>query len=628
MNWQLTHQHVSTTHSGDSSYYVNSKDNNILRYMSVASAQGVVPALHIKPDYSFNGKLAKDLKIKDIVYFGKYNNIPIEWEVINITEQGYALLLAKDAIDLKHYNSKQNEQIYKYSKYVNYNEFDVDISDNLQIKAISGNDTELPSMKILNEDELYTRKENSYLMELEFKDNAGIKYAVLPDGNKVYGLNFVSYEVTSNKDYFFEVVDINGNRREYKVPIFNINEASRVIITPSTQEWTNQNVTVSIEASNSVGSYTSQTITNRRDTFLSQWNNYNSYKGRPVRITGSVELYSYTKDLGNVDTGLGIYYNYITPTASGDIILRKAIVYPKRWRLDYLRDNGKQDFDITINLPSNLHNYMHPFFQMNVDGSVGSEYFIKWTDVKYELLDNDGFGIEKIVLPDGREIVQNSYKDTLTSEGNYTYKVYDNNGRITTKVITAKIDKIPPTLEFGYDDSPSRSSLLEVKAFDDKSGIQKMIDPTNTELTTNLLRWKVEKNGTLLFKAYDKAGNSVSKSINISNIDNDVTGVNISKNPNEWTNQTVNIELTVNDANGVEYIMTPSGDKVFNSNINYAVNKNGNYTFFIYDNVGNNKAVYINVSNIDKNKPSISISKNHNDGWVNTNVKVNIDTSD
>lgn len=265
---------------------------------------------------------------------------------------------------------------------------------------------------------------------------------------------------------------------------------------------------------------------------------------------------------------------------------------------------------------------------MEVNGSVGSEYFIKWTNVKYELLDNDGFGIEKIVLPDGREILQSSYKDILTSEGNYTYIVYDNNGRITEKTITAKIDKILPQLEFKYDNTPSVSGLLEVKAIDKNSGIQKIVDSTNTEHNTDRLNWRIESNGALSFKAYDKAGNVSSKIIDITNIDKDVTGINVTKSPDKWTNQDVNIELTVNDTNGIKYIITPSGDKIFSNNTNYLVNINGNYGFVICDNIGNIKNIQVNISNIDKINPSVSINKNPDMEWVNTDVGIIVNAKD
>lgn len=626
VNWDLTHTYVSGKNT-DTIWRVFSSDENTIKRSS-SSASGVVPALHIKPDFIFdNGERARDISIGSEVEFGIYNNIPIVWEVINKTKDGYILLLSKEAIDLKHYNSKGDTTIYKYSKYINFDTYDVDISGDLQVGALRNNDTELPTLTILNEDKLLERQLTSFDLEIQALDNDSVEYVTLPNNNKIYNPSLLTYTISENKDYYFDIKDVNGNVRQYVFPIYNINTPSKVDIISSAEGWTNKDVQVSISSTNSkIGSYTEETITSKRDTFLNQWSNYDSYKGRPMRITGSVELYSNNLDLGNVSTGLGLYYNKINKTKSGDFILDKSIYYPKRWRLDYLEENGKQDFDITFNIPNDVNDYFHPFFQTETEDT--DAYYIKWTNVRFELLDQDSFGIEKIVLPSGEEIFDNSYTDIITEEGSYIYQVYDSNGVITEKQIDIFIDKNPPTINLIYDNSiPSGShSILKVEAEDDRSGIKKILLPNGEEFLGNSIDYNITMNQSLTFKAYDNAGNITSKSINITNIDDEVTDIIITKNPNNTVSKIVEIVITSNDPSGTNYIELPDGNRVNSSIANYIATYNGEYRFLVCDGAGNKEYFYVDIENIDDNNPIINIDKNN--GWTNQGVKININTRD
>lgn len=626
VNWDLTHTYVSGKNT-DSLWRVFSNTDNILRVTS-PSVSGVVPALHIKPDFIFeNGEIAKNISIGNEVEFGIYNNTPIVWDVINKTKDGYILLLSKEAIDLKHYNSKGDATIYKYSKYINFDTYDVDISDDLQVGALRNNDIELPTLTILNEDKLLERQLTSFDLEIQASDNDSVEYVILPNNNKIYNPNLLTYTISENKDYYFEIKDVNGNVRQYLFPIYNINTPSKVDISSSSEGWTNKDVKVSISSTNSkIGSYTEETITSKRDTFLNQWSNYDSYKGRPMRITGSVELHSHNLDLGNVSTGLGLYYNKMSKTKSGDFILNKAIYYPQRWRLDYLKENGRQDFDITFNIPNDVNDYFHPFFQTETEEA--NAYYIKWTNVRFELLDQDSFGIEKIVLPNGEEIFNNSYTDTITEEGSYIYQVYDSNGVITEKQIDVFIDKKPPTINFTYDNNiPSGSpSILKVEASDDRSGIKKILLPNGEEFLGSSIDYNVTMNQNLTFKAYDNAGNVATKSISITNIDNEVTDIIITKNPNDTASRTVEIVITSNDPAGTNYIELPDGNRINSNTASYIATCNGEYRFLVCDGAGNKEYFFVDIENIDDTKPTVNIDKDSN--WTNQGVQININTRD
>lgn len=627
VDWFLTHSSLGGKYS-DNSWKVYSANNNNIQLSSPGVA-GVVPALHIKPDYIFsNGRIASEISIGEEVTFGAYKDKDIIWKAINKTNEGYLLLLSKEAIDLKHFNSKGNATIYKYSNYINFEDYDIDISKDLQVGALRNNDIELPSITVKNENILFERQSNAFNLEFTVYDNVGIDYILLPNGNKIRNTETFNYAISSNRDYFFEIKDVSGNVRQYVYPIYNINIPTKVEIISSSNGWTNQNVIVNINSSDiNVGSYTKETITSKRDTFLNEWANYNSYKGRPIRITGSVELVSHDLDLGDVSTGLGLYYNNISKTTSGDFILSKAIKYPQRWRLDYLKENGKQDFDIVTTIPNDVNNYFHPFFQ--IESYETNAYSLKWSNVTFELLDKEDFGIEKIILPNGTEIKESSYTGILTEEGTYLYTVYDSNGVITEKEIRVLIDKTPPEIEFIYDNSIPMgiNSKLKVVTKDSQSKVNKILLPNGEIFYGDTIDYNLSLNGVFTFKAYDNAGNIASKSITITNIDDEVTDVYITKNPSNSISKTVELSITVNDPSGVTYIELPDKNRVSVPTATYIATENGEYLFVVYDGAGNKDYFYAYIDNIDNDNPSISINKDNYD-WTNKGVQININTMD
>lgn len=596
---------------------LSDSDNMIDR--SDVSQKGVVPAMHIMPEYTFsNGKKAKNLTFKEEVSFGRYNGRPIIWQVINITNEGYALLLSKEAIDLKHYNSKGTTDLYKYSNTINFKDFDVDISQDLQVGAIRNNDIELPSLIVENEAELYKRHEGSFEVNLRFEDNVGIDY-ILINGKEIFRGNNKTMIIDKNDDYFFDVYDVSGNVRQYKIPIYNINTPSKIDVKLSKEGWSNSDVEIKIDTSNNIGSYAENILTSQRDTFLNEWGNYNSYKSRPLRITGSVELISHTHDLDGVSTGLGLYYNRMKKGDSGDIYLEKAIMYPKRWNLDFLKQNGKQDFDITIDIPADVNNYFHPFLQLETWHR--DRYLIKWTNVRYELLDKDDFSIQKIVLPDGSEVIDSSYTGTFKESGIYTFEIHDNKGNIVEKTVEIKIDRIKPDAKIEYDNSITNKNVeVNVEAWDDGSGIEKIILPNGSIVKSNKATYIASENEKLNFSIYDKAGNITIKTIDLISIDKKVDKVEIVKDLDSYTNKGVNINLKSEDLNGINKIVLPDGQVVFSQEVNFKAEENGEYIFIVYDNIGNSKEVSIYVNNIDKIQPRLDFKTYETDKGLKTIV--------
>ena len=627
INWYLN-QSVAGDLRSDGVWVVCPNQENKLIPENL-TPRGIVPAMHIKPGYVFsNGKTSEDIEIGSEVCFGKYNEKDIVWNVINKTRDGHVLLLSKEILDIKSYSSKNNLNVYKYSEYVNFELFDVDTSNDLQVSALRNDDIELPQIEVLNEEILFERQLSEFDLIIKPSDNIGVEYVLLPNGNKVYSMEAINYTVVENGDYFIDIKDVSGNYRQYKIPIHNINMPSKVEILSSSSGWTNKDVSVSISSTNSnLSSYKKETTSSKRDTFLNEWSTgYNSLKGRAIHITGNVELESYNKPLGSVSTGIGLYYNTMTKVKSGDIILNKAITYPKRWKLSDLELNGKQHFDIVTTIPNTVNNYFHPFFQ--IDTYDENAYSIKWTDVNIELVNKDEFGIEKILLPNGNEIYEKSYIDVITKEGSYTYRVYDSNGIITEKEVDVLIDKDKPNISVQYDDSSRLKKLgvATIRASDSKSGVKKIVFPNGEEVIRDTATYNITSNGMFTFKVYDNAGNINTKTINVTNIDNQVSDIIINKNEEILVNNSVEVKISSTDPSGIKYIELPDKTKVFDNKVTYTAKENGVYRFLICDNLDNKEIVYVTIDSIDDKKPILKYTKNEE--WTNEGICIDIDVLD
>lgn len=507
---------------------------------------GVVPALHIKPDYIFsNNKKASELDIGSVVEFGKYNNESISWEVINVTNEGYALLLSLNVIDIKPYSTK-SDIVYKNSKYINFDSADVDIYNDLQVKPLKNNDITPPEVTIVDESKLFERAIGSFEIEMDFFDESGIKYIQTPNGNKIFNEDKIFFNVSENRDYYFKICDNSDIIREYMLPIGNINIPSQVLINSSSNGWTNKNVSVEIKTSNEIDNYRDEVNQVDRHYYFKAFPNYNSYAGRPLRVSGSVEAVNVSLN-SKFDVGLNFTYISLDKGKSGDFYKTQRYHAPKLTPIKTIQEAGVYHFDYTINLPNNILNGFMPTLFMSIQHTDKGN-LLKWKDVKLELLDMDGFGIDKIVLPDGTEIKESSYTDVLTQEGEYTYSVYDNNGVITSKTISVLIDKIAPTINIDYNNELTSEGTINISVEDSGSGFSKLVLPNNEECYSSNISYKVTNDATYTFKAYDKAGNYSTKSITVNNIDSIKPVVNIStSNNNNWTNEPIQININARD---------------------------------------------------------------------------------
>lgn len=116
-------------------------------------------------------------------------------------------------------------------------------------------------------------------------------------------------------------------------------------------------------------------------------------------------------------------------------------------------------------------------------------------------------------------------------------------------------------------------------------------------------------------KSIDKAGN-VSEVRHLPFQDNIAPEVAISQNPTIWTSSSVLLTATASDSGlGVKRIQLPSGAWINGETASETVTINGTYTFVVEDLVGNKTTKSITVTNIDKTAPTAPTISNNTE-WV------------
>lgn len=344
--------------------------------------EAVVPTLYVKPDTNFNGTKASDLKIGSTVSFGNYLGQAIQWQVINKVN-GYAQLLVTNAIDLKAFDNS-GDYSYAKSNYINYSTADVDVSS-MPIATTNGsNNTTLPSLTITDDSPLYARQNSPYSMH--FKVSAigtgnSILYTKLPDGSTTTASEF-DYTFSENKTYYFKTYDSAGNVTDLAIPVSNINAPSSVMITPSTENWTNKPVTVDIKANNDVGASNLSWTGSTRDKFLYVFPNYASYSGRQIHVHFVVTRYGTPTGTTHINGAISpmLYYKALNKSQGQYVLIHQwltnydGVSYgPPFPYSDLLTSGVTKTIDQTITVPSNYNNNLQIGFHMETP----------WTDLNY-----------------------------------------------------------------------------------------------------------------------------------------------------------------------------------------------------------------------------------------------------
>ncbi|NEZ93444.1 hypothetical protein EXM69_16190 [Clostridium botulinum] len=187
-------------------------------------------------------------------------------------------------------------------------------------------------------------------------------------------------------------------------------------------------------------------------------------------------------------------------------------------------------------------------------------------------------------------------------------------------------DKESPTIEVtGNTTSWTNKDIILNVSAKDNNKVKSITLPDGKTVSSDKADYTVTKNGTYKFIVEDDAGNKTTKEIVIDKIDKELPTLNLSTSTTNFTNGTVDINIDAKDTlSGIKEIKV--NGTVIKDN-KYTVSTNGTYTVEVIDNAGNKTSKQIDISNIDKELPTIAVSGNPTE-WTNGNVTLTCTATD
>lgn len=231
-------------------------------------------------------------------------------------------------------------------------------------------------------------------------------------------------------------------------------------------------------------------------------------------------------------------------------------------------------------------------------------------------IEDKGTGVGKIQLPDGKWVEDSSATYIATKNGEYSFIGEDLAGNKVKKSINIlNIDKTPPLVHITQDKTlvTNKDVVLTINAKDNESGIRRIQKPDKTWVSTDTTTYTVSKNGDYVFKIEDIAGNTLTKTYSISNIDKTPPDRPIiNGTPKGFTNHSIKLKATFSaDSEEKMYKIGTSDWKSYTGEIE--LDENTTAYFKGIDIAGNESSIanYI-VDKIDKiapREPTISLSE-------------------
>ena len=218
------------------------------------------------------------------------------------------------------------------------------------------------------------------------------------------------------------------------------------------------------------------------------------------------------------------------------------------------------------------------------------------------------------IYVDGNKIGEraNSVIYQVDENKTFTVRAVDEAGNETTEtVVVDKIDKTAPTLSVLASNLTAhvKRVWLSAKAADEEGGSGIRSITMNGEDVTGEATVTVTENGDYLFVATDNAGNQATYSVSVTNIDNEAPTLTVNRNPDEgtWTNVGVSLTIVLS-----EPCMIFVNNIVFTTNEEnvgfYNIEENGTYVIRATDQVGNETTETVEIGNIDKVKPTVNVT--------------------
>ena len=453
--------------------------------------------------------------------------------------------------------------------------------------------------------------------------------------------------------------------------------APTIALTPSTTAPTNQNVTVTVTASDNVGIAVRKWASGNQ-TASHFASNGTTFTGNTFEVSANGTYTVYVRDTAGNETVQTITVNNIdkvaptTPTLSASTTAQTngnvnvTITYPSDAVTKQYRINGGAwtAYTTAVTMTANGTVEARGIDQAgnisaigslsvsNIDKTAPTIALTPSTTnptnqnvtITANISDNVGVAVRKwasgnqtasYFASNGTELSGNTF--AVSANGTYTVYVKDTAGNETVQTITvSNIDKTPPA---NATFSPSTTALtngnvsLTINFPTDAVTKQYKLGASGT-WTNYTGALSITANNTVYARSYDQAGNvSAETNYAVTNIDKTAPTMTLTPSTTNPTNQNVTVTATIADANGIEVQKWATGNQTasyFASNgtaftgNTFAVSANGTYTVYAKDKAGNETVQTITVNNIDKVAPTTPTLSASTTAPTNGNVSVTI----
>ena len=415
------------------------------------------------------------------------------------------------------------------------------------------------------------------------------KWTVFKDGTQIYEgstvlQNYLNYG-TGKYTMKLQVTNNRGMTSETFSRNFTVipdDEAPEFVATPTSCDW-QSSVTVNVKFSDRLGSGFKSyqyAITNSQST-PSSWSSAIAKSTDNIKITQTGIMYLHIKAVDN----------------AGNTSADRAV---GPFKIDNVAPTGSLSHS-----PTNW---------------VNTDVKIHWS------VADANSGVKQIKLPDGTIKTTATGDYTVSQNGTYTFVVYDVAGNtLTLQETVTNIDKTLPTGSLSHNPTDWVIDYVKIHwtASDSQSGFNRVVLPDGTSTTNASGDFTVTDNGTYTFTLYDNVGNSKILTENINNIDKIMPEGVLSLQENRLTDEKIKISWKAFDLqSGFSKILLPDSTFSTNATGEFIVAQMGDYSFVIYDRVGNTRELSINVSNVDMINPILEVTQD-TDKWTNGEITLN-----
>ncbi len=479
---------------------------------------------------------------------------------------------------------------------------------------------------------------------------SGVKRIKKPDGNYVSSAS-TTYTVTANGTYTFVLEDNVGNTRNYTVTINNIDKTAPTgSLSHSPTNWVNIDVKIHWSVADANSGFKQIKLpdgtiktTATGDYTVSQNGTYTfivyDVAGNTLTLQETVTNIDKVAPTGSlshsptnwVNTDVKIHWSVADANSGFKQIKLPDGTIKTTATGDYtVSQNGTYTF-IVYDVAGNTLTLQEKVTNIDKVAPTGSLSHspTNWvnTDIKihWSVADANS-GVKQIKLPDGTIKTTATGDYTVSQNGTYTFVVYDVAGNtLTLQETVTHIDKTPPTGSLSHNPTDWVIDYVKIHwtASDSQSGFNRIVLPDGTSTTNASGDFTVTDNGTYTFTLYDNVGNSKILTENINNIDKIMPEGVLSLQENRLTDEKIKISWKAFDLqSGFSKILLPDSTFSTNATGEFIVAQMGDYSFVIYDKVGNTREISINVSNVDMINPILEVTQDA-DKWTNGEITLN-----